>query len=398
MKTAGGFHLTYCSNIHPGESWPEVSAALAAALPKVRAHLGYLGLFAVGLRLSAVAALALEEPAALGAFRDFLTRGHYYVPTINGFPYGAFHGTRIKERVYLPDWRSPDRLEYTNRLARLLATLLANRPDVVGSVSTVPGAFRANIKSHSDVVAVAAGMLRHAAYLKTLREETGVVIALALEPEPACLLETVDEAVSFFESRLFTHEAVIGVSHETGIALTVEDVRTHVGVCLDVCHMAVEFEDPSSAIDRLAGAGIHVRKLQLSSALRIKEAAGGLAPATVLGRFADDTYLHQVVVRSSGALLRYTDLPEALAAQSSGGTGEWRVHCHVPVFLPMMAETGTTQEYLQVVLQLLQHRRFCPMLEVETYTWDVLPAEFRTVDVCTAIARELAWVTSALQR
>ncbi|OFW31523.1 MAG: hypothetical protein A3H97_03315 [Acidobacteria bacterium RIFCSPLOWO2_02_FULL_65_29] len=398
MKTAGGFHLTYCSNIHPGESWPEVSAALAAALPKVRAQLGFEGPFAVGLRLSAVAALALEEPAALETFRDFLTRGNYYVPTINGFPYGAFHGTRVKERVYLPDWRSPDRLEYTNRLARLLATLLADRLDVVGSVSTVPGAFRADIRSHSDVVALAAGMLRHAAYLKTLREKTGILVALALEPEPACFLETVDDAVSFFESHLFTNEAIVGVSHETGVALTVEDVRTHVGVCLDVCHMAVEFEDPSAAIDRLARAGIHVRKVQLSSALRIQEAAGAPAPATVLARFADDTYLHQVVVRRSGGLVRYTDLPEALAAHPSSVPEEWRVHCHVPVFLPRMAKTGTTQEYLQAVLQLLRLRRFCPMLEVETYTWDVLPAEYRTVDMHTAIARELAWVTTALQR
>src|SRR3954469_1188428 len=150
MKVAGRFHLTYCSNIHPGESWDAVRRSLADALPRVRTLLGADGPFAIGLRLSAAAAESLETPAALEAFRAFLRDGNYYVPTSNGFPYGAFHGERVKERVYLPDWRDAARLEYTNRLARILAALLRDRPDVEGSVSTVPGAFRAHARSEED--------------------------------------------------------------------------------------------------------------------------------------------------------------------------------------------------------------------------------------------------------
>jgi hypothetical protein len=397
VKIDGRFHLTYCSNIHAGESWPEVRAALDSALPAVRARLAFEGPFAVGLRLSAAAALALEEPAALQSWRDSLARGNYYVPTINGFPYGAFHGTRVKERVYLPDWRSPARLEYTNRLARILAALLSGVPGIEGSISTVPGAFRKDVRSQADVAETAAGILRHAAYLKALREETGVAISLALEPEPACLLETVTEAAAFFDRHLFEPAALRDAARESGVALTVDDVRSHVGVCLDVCHMAVEFEDPSSALEHLSNAGVRVRKVQLSSALTVDAAARSPSPSSLLGRFADDTYLHQVVVRGPGGLARYTDLDEAFGAHSSSGQEEWRVHCHVPVFLADMAETGTTQAYLRAMLELLRRRPFCPMLEVETYTWDVLPAEYRNVDVCTAIARELEWVIARLQ-
>jgi hypothetical protein len=185
MKVGGGFHLTYCSNIHPGETWPQVSAVLAEALPRVRELLTFDGPFAIGLRLSAQAAETLATGDALDTFRAFLQAGNYYVPTINGFPYGAFHGERVKERVYLPDWRDDARVQYSNRLATILSRLLADRPDVDGSVSTAPGAFRAHVRSKGDVQAIADGIRRHAEHLVRIRETTGRTITLAIEPEPA---------------------------------------------------------------------------------------------------------------------------------------------------------------------------------------------------------------------
>ncbi len=400
MRVGDGFHLTYCSNIHPGESWAEVSEALATSLPRIRQRLHVEGAMAVGLRLSAQAAEDLDAPGALDRFRGFLRDGNYYVLTMNGFPYGAFHGTRVKERVYLPDWRDPRRLAYTNRLARQLATLLADRPDVEGCVSTVPGAFRAEVTSAGDIEAIASGVLAHAAYLVSLREETGVSIALALEPEPACHLETTDDAVAFFTRYLFNEEAVAGASRAAGVGLTVDDVRRHVGVCLDTCHMAVEFEEPGAAITRLAAEGIRICKVQLSSALRLQ--AGDESPPfrAMLGRFAEDTYLHQVVQRSAGGITRFTDLPDALAAaerEEPGQDREWRIHFHVPIFLADAGVFQTTQAYLRSVLELLKDQPFCRSLEVETYTWDVLPPEYRTIDTCQAIARELTWVRSIFQ-
>ncbi len=389
MKVRGGFDLTYCSNIHAGESWAEVRRAIGLALPAVRRHLGAAGPFAIGLRLSARAAEELERPTVLDELLAFLREGDYYVPTINGFPFGAFHRERVKENVYLPDWRDPARVEYTNRLARLLARLLRDRGITEGCVSTVPGAFKGHLHAAEDAVAIAAGILEHARYLVELRETTGVTIVLAIEPEPACFIETTAEAVEFFTRYLFEDAFVRSRS-----PVTVDQVRRHVGVCFDACHMAVEFEDHAQSLRDLDRAGIRIPKFQISSALRVSDPSTGSPGRRALEKFAEDTYLHQVVVRSDRGLARYVDLPEALAAGASEDAplrSEWRIHFHVPVFLRTMGDLDTTQPDLETVLDLVKVRNDAPCLEVETYTWDVLPPEYRTAEMSEAIARELAW-------
>jgi hypothetical protein len=107
-------------------------------------------------------------------------------------------------------------------------------------------------------------------------------------------------------------------------------------------------------------------------------------------------YLHQVVQKSSGALRRFVDLPQALADAAAAG-GEWRVHFHVPVFLEEMQHFGTTQAFLAEILRLHRAAPISRHLEVETYTWDVLPASYRNVSLSSAIARELNWVKAQLQ-
>jgi sugar phosphate isomerase/epimerase len=390
----GRHDLTYCSNIHVGEAWRDVFTALQDSLPPIRQQLQHSGPFAIGLRLSAAAALTLEQPSVLTQFRAFLESGDHYVPTINGFPFGAFHGTRVKERVYEPDWRSPERVEYSNRLARILAALRMSDTQQPVSISTVPGAFRQAAQTRDDAVAIARGMLRHAAYLKRLRDDTGVHVVLAIEPEPACFIETVNEAIAFFEEHLRSPE-LLRAAFEND-QLTADDVASHVGVCLDTCHMAVEFEDPEVAIASVRDAGIRIAKVQLSSALRVPTASA-VPPQALLAAFAEDTYLHQVVVSDGDQLRRYTDLPDALASQlEASAHGEWRVHFHVPLFLDEMSGFTTTQSYISRVLNVLRDQNVSTCLEVETYTWDVLPPEYRTTDVRTAIARELTWVRGQL--
>lgn len=396
MKVRDNLHLTYCSNIHAGETWPEVSAALTAALPVIRRELKAAGPFAIGLRLSARAAEELDQPAAFAAFQAFLRDGDYYVPTINGFPYGAFHGQRVKEQVYLPDWREPARIAYTNRLASLLSALLAGQPLQEGSVSTVPGAFKGHLRSPHDARDIAGGLLDHAAHLARLRNESGMTIALAIEPEPACFIETIAEAVEFFTKYLFDETLIRSLARERGYTLSAEDVRRHVGVCFDACHMAVEFEDAAAALASLSRAGIRIPKFQISSALRVADPVPGSPGRAALERFAEDTYLHQVVERAGGRLVRYTDLPEALASGDATGD-EWRIHFHVPIFLATMGDLETTQPYLESVLDLAKHYPASTCLEVETYTWAVLPPQYRSTDMHHAIARELAWTRARLE-
>lgn len=396
----GQFHLTYCSNIHPGETWPDVRAALTTNLPLVRQALPADGPLAIGLRLSARAAEALEAAAELSAFRRFLEDGRYYVFTINGFPYGAFHGRRVKEDVYLPDWRDERRLEYSNRLARILASILPDDPSVVGTVSTVPGAFKREVRHRRDVERIASLLLRHAAELKALREVTGRTIMLALEPEPACFIETTAEAVAFFREYLFDATVRRQLGAALPVALDEEDVRRHLGLCYDACHMAVQFEEVADSVQAIQSAGITVGKIQLSSALQVAVPPDGGDVFARLAPFAEDTYLHQVVQRVGTDLTRFTDLPEALAEARDAAHpdgSEWRVHFHLPIYLDRVPSLETTHRQLEELLRLLKRNPFCPYLEVETYTWSVLTPELRTADLPAAIARELAWVRERLQ-
>lgn len=401
MKLAipGAPHLTYCTNIHPGETWDEVRANLVRHVAAVHRRVIPGGRFGVGLRLSASAAEALEAPRALADLTTLLAEQHEYVFTINGFPYGAFHGTRVKEAVYEPDWRDDRRLAYTDRLARLLAALLPAEEGLYGSVSTVPGAFRPGAETSADAAAIAERVLRHVATLVAIEAETGRSIRLALEPEPWCILETVDDAVTFFGAHLHSAAAVARVAALTGRTRPESEraLHRHLGLCFDACHMAVEFAEPADAIAVLAAAGIAIVKVQVSAGMIATLGGDDGAIRAALAAFADDVYLHQVVERRAEALRRFVDLPEALAsAPDETSAREWRVHFHVPLFREELGLLRSTQAWVVELLRVLAARAYDGHLEVETYTWDVLPEAYRGEPVADAVARELRWTMEQL--
>jgi len=385
-------HLTYCTNIHAGEPLDEVMASLARHLPDIKQRVAPKQPLGVGLRLGHAAASSLREPAAMARLKRFLAEGGYYVFTINGFPYGAFHGKAVKEDAYKPDWSDPLRLAYTDRLADILSELLPAGQE--GSVSTVPCTFKPWAEGRLE--AITDHLIRHVSHLAGIAARTGQSIALALEPEPYCLLETIDETVAFFKERLYCRNGVARLAALTGLAAADAEaaMRRHIGVCYDVCHAAVEFEDPKASIAQLRANGILIAKLQLSSALRVAAFDG--ESARHLAAFAEPVYLHQVVQKSNGSLRRFVDLPQALAESGGAQGAEWRVHFHVPVFLEQMAHFGTTQSFLAAILALHRADPISGHLEVETYTWDVLPPSYRSADLSSAIARELNWVKAQL--
>ncbi len=397
MNLGGGVHLTYCSNIHPGESWAEVRANLERYVCAVRDRLAPPGAFGIGLRLSARASAELAEPAAFAEFQVFLERRRMYVFTINGFPYGTFHGTRVKEDVYLPDWRDPERLRYTNDLADLLARLLPADASIEGSVSTVPGAYKPALGGADDIAVMVEHLLRHVAHLVALRASSGRLIALALEPEPHCFLETIDEVIAFFAHDLHSAAAVSRLTALTGLDRNgaAQALHDHLGICLDLCHAAVEFEDAAQCVQRLEDAGIRVHKLQISAGLRLPTLDA--AAIAALRRFDDPVYLHQVVERSPRGMRRFADLPEAFSTLVADNTErEWRVHFHVPIFLERLEPFASTQSFIREVLEIQRERPVASHLEVETYTWGVLPEPFRSGPVDEAVARELAWVQAVM--
>jgi sugar phosphate isomerase/epimerase len=397
VKTAGG-HLTYCTNIHPGESWD-------AVFQNVRSHVlavkGRLGLdasgepFGVGLRLSAEAARSLREPGEIDRFRDFLDTHGLYVFTLNGFPYGPFHGEVVKAAVYRPDWRDAERARYTTDLAELLAALLP--AGLGGSISTVPGGFKRDVSSAEQAREIGRALLERALELHRLRERTGKEITLALEPEPCCLLETISETIDFFERELLSRSGREWLATNAGVSVDSAEpiIRRHLGVCLDTCHAAIEFEDADDALDRLLGAGVRIAKLQLSAGLRLPGPTPDLLQA--LRAYDEPVYLHQVVALTAhGELLRFEDLPLAMASARARAADEWRVHFHVPLYREQLGAFMNTQAFLARILERQRRAPVSNELEVETYTWDVLPPEQRTGNVDASIARELGWVLERL--
>ena len=309
-------HLTYCSNIHPGESWAEVKRQLEGPVLAVRGQFPEHERFGVGLRLSAAAAATLQAETELAQLRAFLADNGLYVFTLNGFPYGNFHGQPVKESVYLPDWRQTERSEYTAHLTHVLAQLLPEGQR--GSISTVPGGFKAHL-DQSGVAQVAARLLEQAVALQRVAQDSGKHIALALEPEPCCLLETTAETLAFFRDYLLPRRALEWVKNTLQLA-SVEHaeavVRAHLGVCIDTCHAAVEFETADATVDALESAGIQIAKLQLSAGMQLfPKNATQLNHAM---QYDERVYLHQVVSRSAnGNLLRFVDLPEAYASSEA---------------------------------------------------------------------------------
>jgi sugar phosphate isomerase/epimerase len=384
-------HLCYCTNIHPGESLDQVQRALREHAVPVKARVAGDEQFDVGLRLSARAASELGQPGVAAEFASELAGAGLCVRTLNGFPYGAFHGTRVKEAVYRPDWQEPARLSYTRDLVRALSALLPE--GARGSISTVPGCFAPRLEAEGEAL-MARALLTLVADLVALERKAGQHIVLALEPEPGCVLETSADVLGFFERYLWRRDALMHLAGDLSLDVAAAEhaVRRHLGVCLDACHASVEHESPLAVYRTLRGAGIEIPKIQVSAGLALD--APGPEELRELARFDEPTYLHQTVVRDGDTLRRYVDLPDALTNEV-GRSGDWRVHFHVPVFHSNLGAFGSTQPELRELLVALGSEPVDVQLEVETYTWDVLPKELRDLPLVDAIALEIEWTAAA---
>jgi sugar phosphate isomerase/epimerase len=371
--------LSYCTNVHPGRSVAEVEKGLDEYTVAVRERFG--APLAAGLWLARPVADELAESEdTLRRFRDGLFRRGLTCHTLNAFPYGDFHSDRVKENVYLPDWSQPQRRQYTEHCATLLATLLPDALDE-GSISTVPLGFKGFTHPPGFLDRCIEQLLETASFLASLREQTRKIIRLGIEPEPLCLLETTTETLAFFQ-RLFARADDEGRG---------EIARTHIGVCYDVCHQAVEFEDVRGSIAALDAAGVRINKVHISCALQLDDPADAAARSALL-RFVEPRYLHQTTALTrDGDVVRVLDLDEALVESPGDDFRDartWRVHFHVPVDADRMGTLATTRPALRDALAAVAGLRYAPHLEVETYTWDVMPGR-QSVDLAEALAREL---------
>ena len=403
IGTNSGFHLTYCTNIHPGEEWRQVFANLEQYVPILKARLAPGELFGIGLRLADVAARELLQGNALAQFQSWLSEQDLYVFTLNGFPYGGFHRQVVKDQVYAPDWSLQSRLDYTLRLTRILTDLLPAEMD--GSISTLPLSYKPWLKGNQAVAAsvlnsASLHLAQVAAEMVRIRAETGKLLHLDLEPEPDGLIENAAEVIDYFQTELLPIGGAYLASH-LGISRSLAEayLLEHVRVCYDTCHFAVEYEDPVSVFKQFQAAGIQIGKIQISAALQVNLPDRAEQRRRVVERlrpFAESTYLHQVIERDrDGTLHHYPDLEIALPKLEQSTAAELRTHFHVPIFIHDYQLLQSTQDDIVTVLDLLRSNHACNHLEIETYTWEVLP-EAMKLDLLASIQREYEWVMKNL--
>lgn len=381
MATA---RLTYCGNVH-------AAADLATCLRTLREHAVPVAAAAraAGRPFGLGAWWPMDLAAALAADRGERERfaaalGELGLPlwTLNVFPFGDFHGDVVKTSVYAPDWQTEDRLLYVRTCAEVAATLVPAGTEL--PLSTLPLGHRAAGDPGADLRRMARNLARCASAFAAIEQETGVRCVLALEPEPDCLLETCAEAAAFLERWLFDEGAWTTVGEAV--------LRRHLGVCVDLCHLAVVGEDPLAALADLRARGIAVPKIQVSACLELRD------PAAIdrLLAFAEPRYLHQTVAANG---LRALDLDLVAARRAEfAAAGRLRSHYHVPVYWDDPGPLGSTRAEVERVLRALAPEPdTLPLLEVETYTWGVLGDFAGEAPLHERLARELDWTAACLR-
>ena len=384
MQIKNGIHLAYCTNIHRGEGWNETFHGLNEYTLKVKEKVSQSDPFAIGLRLGYKAALELSETGSrnLDEFIKWLDHNNCYIFSINGFPYGQFHGSRVKEQVYSPDWTFDSRVEYTNLLFDILAKILPS--GMSGSVSTLPGSFKEFIQDDiRQGNVIIENLARCGKHINDLIEKTGKDLHLGLEPEPLGWFENTPETLSFFKRFRNIHG---------------DEFDNVIGVNYDTCHLAIEYENAKESLLLLKNNNIKISKIHLSSALKLKP---NQQTVDSLKEYQDDVYLHQVIAKlQNGDLIRFKDLPDAIEnfLKSNCNDDEWRVHFHIPLHASPDSLFDDTRDHIKDTLSVLSSDpEMCKHLEMETYTWEVLPNSMQSNSVVDQLSLEYDWTLNSLR-
>jgi hypothetical protein len=389
-------HLTYSTLVHPADNWEQLWASLNTYLPKVKARVAGNKSFGVCIRLAAPTAETLaNSPAERDKLKKFLADNDMYIYTANAFVYGHFKGDTVKEQVYEPDWRTEERTQYTINVANVLADVCPRT--ITPSIQTAPLGFKPRVTGPDVIASYTENVLRVVAHLIELEDKTGSTVQLALEPEPFCFLETTDESIAFFRDHLYSGAAVERLAKLARIPITeaIDALRRHLGIVYDICHQAVEYEDITASLRKLVDAGVPVFKLQEAAALYVPEV--NQAAVDTLKRYAKTIYLTQTLEKRDGKITRYLNVDDAIAAyEKNPGPREWRTHIHVPVFLDDLGQFRTTRFAIAEALAFHKKTPLSRQLEIETYTWDMLPDSLKTGDIVDYVSREIEWVRDQL--
>lgn len=391
------YHLSYCTNIHPGSNWKSTFDSLKQYVPGIKKEVSNQAPFGLGLRLSNKASEELNEGNQLSEFKEWLQQNDVYIFTMNGFPYGNFHDERVKENVHAPDWTTRERVDYTKRLFEQLSELIPE--GMSGGISTSPITYKywhSSNDAQKNAFEIGAKYFAEIALqLYNIEQTKGKYLHLDIEPEPDGLLENSDEVIQFFEHYLLPLGKEI-IVQELGVENTkaIEIIKRYITVCYDICHFSLAYEEPEDTFRKFTAAEIHIGKIQVSAALKIifnednREAVW-----QSLSRFDEPTYLHQVTEKVGDVVKTYNDLPIVLDERKD--FSEFRAHFHVPIFLERFGELCSTQDHILKVMEYLKTNKVSEHLEIETYTWDVLPKELKR-DLSDSIIREINWLKEVM--
>ena len=390
-------HLTYSTLVHQTDNWEQLWKSVNTYLPAVKARVAPHEMFGVCLRTSAPSVELLStEPGKVADLKKFFADNDLYLYTANAFVYGVFKKQIIKEDVYEPDWQTPERRDYTKQVATLLAEMA---PEGINpSIQSAPLGFKPKVTGDDVVDAYTSNVIDVVAHLVKLEKETGKIVTLGLEPEPRCYLETTDETIAYFKTRLFSSKTADRLAKAAGInaADAAAAMKKFTGVVFDIGHQSVGYEDIPVSLQKLVDNGVQIVKLQEAASMHIPNVTQKTVDA--LQTFAKTIYLTQTCQKKDGKTTWFLNLEDAFEDfYKSPGPREWRTHFHVPVFLDDLGGAfGTTRFALEQALAFHKKTPLSAHLEIETYTWDVLPDHLKTGDIVDYVTRELDWVKGQL--
>jgi hypothetical protein len=389
-------HLTYSTLVHQTDNWDQLWTSVNTYLPAVKARVAPHEKFGVCLRTSAPSVELLSaEPTKVADLKKFFADNDLYLYTANAFVYGVFKKQVIKEDVYEPDWATPERREYTKKVANLLAELA---PEGINpSIQSAPLGFKPKVTGDDVVEAYTSNVIDVVAHLVELKKKTGKTVTLGLEPEPRCYLETTDETVKYFTEQLFSGKTAKSLAKVAGLneSDAAAAMKKHMGVVFDIGHQAVGYEDIPASLQKLVDNGVQIVKLQEAASMYIPDVNQKIVDA--LQSFAKTIYLSQTCQKKDGKQTWFLNLEDAFDDwYTNPGPREWRTHFHVPVFLDDLGAFGTTRFALEQALAFHKKSPLSTHLEIETDTWDVLPDHLKTGDIVEYVTREIEWVTDQL--
>ena len=377
--------LTFCTNIFKSASWEECFSELKKNLPQITQT--YQIPFGIGLKLSNQEVEELLIPHNTKEFNQWLNDNNYYISTINAFAYGEFHGKNNKANIYEPDWTTEKRILYTKNIIELISKLDSKSKNI--PISTVPLGFKPNF-SKTEVSTAALNLIHMAQHIDSINKATHKKIILALEPEPACFLETSKDIKEFFSDYLFNSAFYLDQNLSPELILLVKE---HIGICVDTCHFSVMFNDRVDNIKTILNLGIRIPKVQLSSGLVFSGTEQEFY--NIIKDFDDKIFLHQYSKKTASKITHFLDLPNNF--EQSSHRSEYRVHFHVPLFENNYGVLSGTQEFTKEVIHLFTHECKQDMIfEVETYTFSVLPKKYLNLSLNESIKKELDWVKKTL--